>query len=110
MTNFKQREEAFEAKFARDEEREFKAQAHAMRLLGLWAAERCGLSGAIAERYTNALVDAEVGPKADQALEKVIADLSKCGIDAKQVYAKRDELLALALGSADDGGSPASKA
>jgi hypothetical protein len=39
MTNMQDREKAFEAKFALDEELRFKAEARRNKLLGLWAAE-----------------------------------------------------------------------
>ncbi|MDX1580895.1 MAG: ATPase inhibitor subunit zeta, partial [Alphaproteobacteria bacterium] len=38
MSQFKDREKAFEAKFAHDEEVEFKVMARRNKLLGLWAA------------------------------------------------------------------------
>ena len=44
MTNFKDREQAFEAKFARDEEMLFRVTARRNRLLGQWAAEKMGLT------------------------------------------------------------------
>ena len=45
MTTFDKREEGFEKKFAHDEELHFKATARRNKLLGLWAAEKLGLSG-----------------------------------------------------------------
>ena len=42
MTTFDKRQDAFEAKFARDEELRFKAEARRNKLLGLWAAEKLG--------------------------------------------------------------------
>jgi hypothetical protein len=45
MTTFDNREQAFEAKYAHDEEMQFKAQARCNKLLGLWAAEKLGKSG-----------------------------------------------------------------
>ena len=45
MTTFDKREEGFESKFALDEELKFKAEARRNRLLGLWVAEKLGLSG-----------------------------------------------------------------
>ena len=51
MTTFDKREDAYEAKFARDEELRFKAEARRNKLLGLWAAEKLGKSGADAEAY-----------------------------------------------------------
>ena len=46
MTTFDKREEGFEKQFAHDEELKFKATARRDRLLGLWAAEKLGLTGA----------------------------------------------------------------
>ena len=75
MTTFDKREEGFEAKFAHDEELMFKANARRNKLLGLWAAEKLGLSGAEADAY---------------AQEVVKADLAKSGND--DVFAKiRDD-------------------
>ena len=45
MTTFDKRKEGFEKQFAHDEELRFKATARRNRLLGLWAAEKLGLSG-----------------------------------------------------------------
>ena len=45
MTTFDKREEGFEKKFAIDEDLKFRAEARRNRLLGLWAAEKLGLSG-----------------------------------------------------------------
>src|SRR5260370_1418761 len=44
MTTFDKREEGFEKKFALDSEQTFKAGARRNKLLGLWAAEKLGLS------------------------------------------------------------------
>ena len=49
MTTFDKREEGFEKKFAHDEELRFKATARRNKLLGLWAAEKLGISGAAAD-------------------------------------------------------------
>ena len=51
MATFDQRKDAFENKFAHDEELRFKAMARRNKLLGLWAAEKLGKSGADAEAY-----------------------------------------------------------
>jgi hypothetical protein len=96
VTNFDRREEAFEAKFAHDEERAFKTRARALRMLGLWAAGKRGLAGPAAEDYASALIDADVGGAPDAAVSKLAADLAGYGIDAGQIRAKRDALLAIA--------------
>ncbi len=44
MTTFDKREEGFEKKFAHDEELQFKAGARRNKLLGMWAAEKMGMT------------------------------------------------------------------
>ena len=53
MAQFDDREKSFEAKFAHDEELQFKVMARRDRLLGLWAAEKLGLEG---ERVSGDLI------------------------------------------------------
>src|SRR4029077_11122096 len=59
MTTVDKREEGFENKFAHDEELRFKANARRNRLLGLWAAEKMGLSGPAADAYAKEVVVAD---------------------------------------------------
>ena len=95
MTSFDRREEALEAKFAHDEERAFKARARALRMLGLWAAEKRGETGKVAEEYAGALSLADiVSPEA--AFNKLVSDLAGHGVDARQIREKRDALFAIA--------------
>ena len=49
MTAFDDRKTAAEAKFTHDQEFQFKTIARRNKLLGLWAAEQMGISGADAE-------------------------------------------------------------
>ncbi len=56
MTTFNKREEGFEQQFAHDEEFKFKTIARRNKLLGLWAAEKLGLTGARADSYPLSLV------------------------------------------------------
>ena len=56
MTTFDKREEAFEQQFAHDEELRFKATARRNKMIGLWAAEKLGLSGAEADSYALSIV------------------------------------------------------
>ena len=81
MTTFDKREEGFEKKFAHDEELRFKANARRNKLLGLWAAEKLGLSGAEADAYAKEVVvaDFEEGGDSD-VFRKVRKDF-----DAKNV-------------------------
>jgi hypothetical protein len=59
MTTFDQRKDAYENKFAHDEELRFKATARRNKLLGLWAAEKLGKSGTDAEAYAKSVVVAD---------------------------------------------------
>ena len=100
MTTFDRREETFERKFALDEEQKFKAIARRNRLLGLWAAEKLGLSGDAATAYSKEVVAAdfeEAGEK--DVLHKVLGDLAAKGkaVAETDVRAKMDELLAVAI-------------
>ena len=71
-TTFDKREEGFEKKFAHDEELRFKASARRNRLLGLWAAEKLGLSGDAAAAYAKEVVmaDFEEGHDVSKKLRK----------------------------------------
>jgi hypothetical protein len=97
MTTFDKREEGFEKKFALDEEQKFKAEARRNKLLGLWVAERLGMSGDAANAYAKEVVAAEF-ESADGVARKVAADLAAKGIAMTdlQVYAKKDEFMTLA--------------
>ena len=100
MTTFDKREEGFEKKFALDEEQKFKAEARRNRLLGLWAAEKLGISGDAANAYAKEVVAAEFGPAGDaDVVRKVTGDLSAKGVAVTEaeLRLKMAELLALAL-------------
>lgn len=94
MTSFDRREEAFEAKFAHDEEQAFKARARALRMLGLWAAGKRGETGQAAEEYARALIEADIA-RPDAAFNKLVCDLAGHGVEAKQIRAKQDALFAI---------------
>jgi hypothetical protein len=51
MSQFEDRQRAFESKFAHDEEMKFRIAARRNRLLGEWAARQMGLTDAEAESY-----------------------------------------------------------
>jgi hypothetical protein len=95
MTSFDHREEAFEAKFAHDEERTFKARAGTLRMLGLWAAEKRGETGGAADESARTLIETEVVTP-DAAFDKPVLDLADDGIDSRQTRKNRDALLAIA--------------
>ncbi len=99
MTTFDKREEGFEKKFALDEEQKFKAEVRRNKLLGLWAAEKLGLSGDAATAYSKEVVAADFEEAGDKDVQnKVVNDLTAKGvaITAQEVRAKMDELMAQA--------------
>lgn len=100
MTTFDKREEGFEKKFALDEELMFKAAARRNKLLGLWAAEKLGLSGADAEAYAKSVVMADFQEAGDDdVFRKIKADLEakSVGVPDDQIRRNMDELMATAV-------------
>jgi hypothetical protein len=81
MTTFDKREEGFEKKFAHDEELRFKANARRNKLLGLWAAEKMGLSGPAADAYAKEVVVADFEEAGDDDVFRKI----RKDFDAKSV-------------------------
>ncbi len=95
MTTFDDRENAFEAKFAHDEEMIFKANARANKKLGLWAAEKLGKTGDEAEAYAKEVIVADFEEAGhEDVVRKVVGDLNN--VTADEIRAKRAELLAVA--------------
>ncbi len=82
MTTFDQRKDAFENKFAHDEELRFKATARRNKLLGFWAAEKLGKSGADAEAYAKSVVVADFQEAGDEdVVRKVKNDFALANIN-----------------------------
>ncbi|WKA26734.1 DUF1476 domain-containing protein [Bradyrhizobium roseum] len=99
MTTFDKREEGFEKKFALDEEQKFKAEARRNKLLGLWAAEKLGLTGDAATAYSKEVVAADFEEAGDKDVQdKVMKDFAAKGlaVTAAEVRVKMDELMATA--------------
>ncbi len=93
MTTFDERENAFEAKFAHDEEMQFKAQARCNKLLGLWAAAKLGKTGSDADDYAKTVVIADMEEAGhEDVVRKVSADLGSLSSD-DEIRAKMAELL-----------------
>ncbi|HVV79653.1 MAG TPA: DUF1476 domain-containing protein [Pseudolabrys sp.] len=75
-TTFDKREEGFEKQFAHDEELRFKATARRNKLLGLWVAEKLGMSGNDANTYAKDVVMADFEEAGeDDVFRKVRKDL-----------------------------------
>ena len=81
MTTFDKREEGFEKKFAHDEELRFKANARRNKLLGLWAAEKLGITGDAANVYAKEVVMSDFDESGDDdVFKKVRKDLDAKGV------------------------------
>jgi hypothetical protein len=90
MTTFDKREEGFEKKFAHDEELRFKANARRNKLLGLWAAEKLGLSGAEADAYAKEVVTADFEEAGDEdVFKKVRKDFDAKGVEQSDHQIRR---------------------
>ena len=100
MTMFEKREQGLEWKFAHDEDLRFKATARRDKLLGLWAAEKLGLSGAEAEVYANELVVADLEETGDDdVFRKIRKDFAAKGVAQSdhQIRRTMDQLLEMTV-------------
>ncbi|WP_333714630.1 DUF1476 domain-containing protein [Yoonia sp.] len=98
MSTFDDRENAFENKFAHDAEMQFKAEARANKLLGLWAAGLLGKTGEDAAAYAVEVIKSDfeeaghedvfrkvagdLGTRADEAT--IRAKMAECAVEAKR--------------------------
>lgn len=100
MSTFDKRQEGFEKKFAHDEELRFKATARRNKLLGLWAAEKMGISGAEADAYAKEVVQSDFEEAGDDdVFRKVRKDFDAKKVDQSdhQIRRTMDELMATAM-------------
>ncbi|MDP5279138.1 DUF1476 domain-containing protein [Sphingomonas sp. DG1-23] len=82
MTTFDDRERAFEAKFARDEDIAFRISARRNRLLGQWAAARMKLTPEETDAYAKAVVQADFEEAGDEdVVRKLLGDLLAAGVE-----------------------------
>ena len=99
MSGISDREKAFENKFAHDQDLKFKAEARRNKLLGLWAAEKMGLSTESAEQYASAVVRADFEqPGEEDVFRKIAQDLEGAGLTVSEgeIRRKMDELSSVA--------------
>ncbi|MEL6956625.1 MAG: DUF1476 domain-containing protein [Pseudomonadota bacterium] len=82
MSNsFDDRERAEEAKYALDQETQFKVMARRNKLLGLWAADLLGRDGAAAEAYAKEVVLSDLEEAGDEdVFRKVRGDFDAAGV------------------------------
>jgi len=96
MTTFDDRENAFENMFAHDEEMQFKAQARANKLLGLWAAELMGKTGEEAQAYAKEVIHADFEEAGHEDVFRKIAGDLGAKADETTIRTKMVEFLAQA--------------
>jgi hypothetical protein len=106
MTTFDDRENAFEAKFAHDEELRFRATARRDRNLAAWASGKLGLSGAAAAEYAKEIFRANIQHPGDGDLvQKILVDFKAKGIplDERTLKGKLGELMEQAVAEIEAG-------
>lgn len=106
MTTFDKRKEAYENKFARDEELKFKATARRNKLLGLWAAEKLGKAGEEADSYAREVIRSDMQEAGEEDVyRKVRGDFDAAGVDQSehQIRRQMEELMVEAVAQIEAG-------
>jgi hypothetical protein len=92
-TTFDDREKAFEAKYAHDEELRFLALARRDKLFAMWAVARLQLSGGARDKLIHDLLAVQGFPKHDAALLGTVAGvLAAAGADPGEAAAALERL------------------
>ncbi len=100
MSTFDNREKGYESKFAHDEELRFKAEARRNKLLGLWAAEKMGITGDAAGAYAKEVIKADFEEPGDEdVFRKIRGDFDAKQVDQSdhQIRRTMDELMQEAI-------------
>ncbi len=106
MTTFDKREDGFEKKFAHDEELKFKAGARRNKLLGQWAAEKLGLTGAEVDAYAKEVIAADFEEAGDEdVFRKLRKDFDAKGVNQSdhQIRRTMQELMEKAVAQIKSG-------
>ena len=85
MSQFDDRERAYEAKFAHDEEMNFRIVARRNRLVGEWAARKMNLSEEETASYSKDVVRSDFESAGDDdVVRKVLGDLVTAGVEVEE--------------------------
>ncbi|MEP3234037.1 MAG: DUF1476 domain-containing protein [Hyphomicrobiales bacterium] len=85
MTGIDDRGDAFENKFAHDEALQFKAMARRNKLLGVWAAEKLGLSADETADYAKSVVRSDFEePGEEDVYRKIKGDFDEANVDVSE--------------------------
>ena len=90
MSTFDDRERAFEAEFARDEDMAFRITARRNKLLGQWAAAKMGLTPEETDAYAKAVVQAYFEEAGDEdVVRKLLGDMLAAGVESDEATVRR---------------------
>lgn len=96
MTTFDRRKDAFENKFAHDEELRFRSEARRNKLLGLWAAEKLGFAEEKATQYASAVIASDFDEPGDEdVFRKIRADFDEAGVTVSDQELREKMLMLL---------------
>jgi len=107
--SFSDREKSFEAKHKMDEEMLFKAHSRRDKLLGQWAAEKMGMTGAEVDAYAKTVVIADLEEPGDEdVIRKVMADFKTHGatVSEDELRTELERLLGVAIDQLKDDFEP----
>ena len=93
------RGKAFESKWAHDAELRFKVEARRNRALGLWAAEKKGLTGQAAEDFTDSVIAADFQEAGDEDVFRKLRSELDASVSDTAIRDKMRECLAAAVAS-----------
>jgi hypothetical protein len=110
MTTFDDREQAYEKKFALDQDLKFRAEARRNKLLAEWAAQKLGIGGDGLQDYVRAVLKSDIEEKGDHdVFRKIRKDFDAAGVtipDA-EIRSVMGEFLAKAVSDIEAGAKKA---
>jgi len=92
-----ERGKAFESKWAHDAETRFKVEARRNRALGLWAAEKKGLTGQAVEDFVGAVIAADFQEAGDEDVFRKLRSELDASVSDAVIREKMRECLAAAV-------------
>jgi hypothetical protein len=90
MTTFDDREQAYEKKFALDQDLKFRAEARRNKLLAEWAAAKLGIGGEGLQDYVRAVLKSDIEEKGDHdVFRKIRKDFDTAGVKVPDAEIRR---------------------
>ncbi len=106
MSGFDKRREGYESKFAHDQDLKFKATARRNKLLGLWAADKMGITGDAAAEYAKEVVKSDFEEAGDDDVFRKIRkdfDAKSVAISDHQIRREMEDLMTTAVEQVQSG-------